>query len=255
MQRSGHALQQDGLTPSEITDAIVAQTSLGIWALDADDRTVWVNPRMAEMVGSTPEEMLGRPVYDFLAATTGEHTQTALERRRTGISELREVELRGDHGVAVQAVVESLPLLGPDGDYRGAVAMVGDITRLKATERNMALLAALVRCSSDAIVACDLDGAIRSWNPSAEALFGWTANEMHGRSLSTILKAGAEGVIRLAEAAVQGDPVRPIETDAVAKDRSSIPVELTAFPVDDGVGRAAMVAVTLRDVRERRETE
>src|SRR3954451_10829176 len=112
MQRGGHALHESSLTPSEITDAVVAQTSLGIWALDADDRTVWANPRMAQMVGSSPKEMVGRPVYDFLDSQTGANTRTALERRRTGIAELREVELRGEDGAVVQALVESLPVLG-----------------------------------------------------------------------------------------------------------------------------------------------
>src|SRR3954451_5482090 len=160
------------------------------------------------MVGSSPKEMVGRPLYDFLDSQTGANTRTARERRRTGIAELREVELRREDGAVVQALVESLPVLGPDGEYRGAVATVADITRRKATERGLGLLAALVRCSSDAIIACDLEGTIQSWNPAAETLFGWTANEMHGRSLSAILKAGAEGVIRLAGIATQGDPVR-----------------------------------------------
>ena len=51
-----------------------------------------------------------------------------------------------------------------------------------------------------------------------------------------------------------GDLIGPLETDAIAKDRTHIPVELTAFPVDDGEGSVSMVAVTLRDVRERRES-
>jgi diguanylate cyclase (GGDEF)-like protein/PAS domain S-box-containing protein len=238
-----------------VTEAIVSQTSLGVWVLDADDRTIFVNERMAELVASTAEAMVGARVYDFLDVEAGEATRLALERRRSGVSELRELAFVRSDGATLHALVESMPLHDDDGGYVGAVALIGDITTRKQIEREVSLLAALVRSSSDAIVACSLDGTVRSWNPAAEALFGWSANEMTGRSLGTILAAGPDGVVRLLEAAADGTLVGPLETDAVAKDRTHIPVELTAFPVDDEMGRLTMVAATLRDVRERRESE
>jgi diguanylate cyclase (GGDEF)-like protein/PAS domain S-box-containing protein len=240
---------------ADVVEAIVSQTSLGVWALDADDRTTFVNERMAEMVGAAPAEMLGAPVYDFLGDEAAESTRRALERRRTGISELREMPLQRSDGTTIHALVESMPLHDADGDYAGAVAMVGDITARKQIEREVGMLAALVQSSSDAIVACSLDGTVQSWNPAAEGLFGWSANEIIGRSLGTILAAGPEGVVRLLEAASGEALIGPLETDAVGKDRSRIPVELTAFPVEDEMGRPSMVAATLRDVRERRENE
>jgi PAS domain S-box-containing protein len=195
-----------------ITDAIVAQTSLGVWGLDADDHTNFVNARMADLVGSTPEEMLGAPIYDFLDAGAGEATRVALRRRRIGVSELRELDLVRRDGSRRSALVESMPLKSPDGGYAGAVAIVADITARKLIEREVGLLAALVRASSDAIVACSLDGSVRSWNPAAEALFGWTAAEMTGRSLGVILAAGPEGVVRLVEATTNGTLVGPWST-------------------------------------------
>src|SRR4051812_43130044 len=162
----------------DVTDAIIAQTSLGVWALDRDDCTTFVNERMADLVGATPDEMLGAPVYDFLDPDAAEHTRVALERRRTGISELREVPLVRRDGSLLYALVESIPLHDSNGDYVGAVAVVGDITSRKQIEREVGLLAALVQCSSDAIVACSLDGSVQSWNPAAESLFGWSASEI-----------------------------------------------------------------------------
>jgi diguanylate cyclase (GGDEF)-like protein/PAS domain S-box-containing protein len=210
---------------------------------------------MADLVQSTPDAMLGAPVYDFLDPAAAEATRVALQRRHTGVIEMRETTLiRGD-GSQLHALVESMPLHNAEGDYIGAVAMVGDITARRQIEREVSLLAALVQSSSDAIVACSREGTIKSWNPAAEALFGWSANEAVGRSLGTILSAGAEGVVRLLDAAAKGELIGPFETEAVAKDRTHIPVELTAFPVEDETGRFSMVAATLRDVRERRESE
>src|SRR3954451_20822373 len=179
--------------PPEVAEAIVAETSQGIWAVDADDRTTFVNGRMAELVGAKPEEMLGAPLYDFLDSASGESTREALERRRKGVAEYREIELRRRDGTTLHAFIESIPILDEIGGYAGAVAMVTDITQRKLVDREVGMLAALVRSSSDAIVACSLDGTIQSWNPSAQALFGWSANEMVGRSLAVVLQAGAEG--------------------------------------------------------------
>src|SRR3954452_5736120 len=251
----GRSVPRVGPTPRQVTDAIVAQTSLGIWVLDSDDRTTFVNGRMAEMVGADPAEMVGTPVYEFLDPASAEATRVALRRRRTGVAELREVELHRDDGTIVQTLVESLPLTGDDGEYLGAVAVVGDITHRKQIEREIGLIAALVQSSSDAIVACALDGTIQSWNPAAEALFGWSPGEAIGRSLALILSGGDEAVARLARAAAKDELVGPLEIEAVAKDRTRLPVELTAFPVDDELGQTSRVAVTMRDVRERREAE
>ena len=239
----------------DITEAIVAQTSLGVWVLDADDRTTFVNERMAEMVGASVDEMLGAPVFDFLDPDAAEGTRVALKRRRNGVSELREIPFRHRDGSTMHTLVESMPLHDAAGIYVGAVAMVGDITARKQIEREVGLLAALVQSSSDAIIACSLDGTVQTWNPTAESLFGWTANEMTGRPIGSILAAGDEGALRLLDAAAKGQLVGPFETDAVAKDRTRVPVEATAFPVDDDMGRVTMVAATLRDVRERRENK
>src|SRR3954447_24500094 len=239
--------------PSQVTEAIVAQTTLGIWVLDRSDCTIFVNDRMAELVGATVDELIGASVYDFLDAGSGAATRAALHRRRTGVAEMRELELRRRDGMVRRALVESMPMTDEDGDYTGSVAVVADITRRKQVEQEVGLLAALVQSSSDAIFACSLDGAVKSWNPAAEALFGWSADEI--TSLPVLIQAGPDTLRRFLNTAPNGEPVGPLEIDAVAKDGTLIPVELTAFPVDDGVGRISMVAVTMRDVRERREAE
>src|SRR3954451_7058614 len=119
----------------DVTEAIIAQTSLGVWVLDADDRTTFVNERMADLVSATPADMLGVPVYDFLDPRAAEATRAALQRRRRGISELREMPFQRRDGATMNALVESMPLYDPAGEYIGAVAMVGDITARKQIER------------------------------------------------------------------------------------------------------------------------
>src|SRR5690242_1461116 len=116
MSRSGaKAPPQGTVIPPEVVAAIVAETSQGIWAVDATGTTTFVNARMAELVGATRAEMVGTPLYDFLDGTTGEQTRVALERRKEGVSEYREVELRRRDGSLLHAFIESIPVLDDDG--------------------------------------------------------------------------------------------------------------------------------------------
>jgi PAS domain S-box-containing protein len=106
----------------DVTDAIITQTALGIWVLDADDRTTFVNDRMAAILGSSSEAMLGAPVDAFLDPDALVATRIALRRRRTGIPELREVQVRRGDGSTVDVFVESIPVHDADRNYIGAVA-------------------------------------------------------------------------------------------------------------------------------------
>jgi PAS domain S-box-containing protein len=76
-----------------------------------------------------------------------------------------------------------------NGEMIGAVNMLLDITERKLTEEYMARLAAIVSSSDDAIISKTLEGTITSWNPAAEKLFGFAANEIIGQSVMKIIPA------------------------------------------------------------------
>ena len=178
-----------------------------------------------------------------------------MDRRRRGVSELRETPLLRKDGSSLFVLIEASPLLDEQGRYTGGVGMVTDISMRKRTEEQLALLAAVVESSSDAVIACSLDGAVQSWNPAAERLFGHSAADMRGKALSTILPSGEESLLALIDVAARGEFAGPVEIETVAKDGMCIPVDLTAFPVETARGDVGGIAVTMRDVRERHEAE
>src|SRR5947207_1968159 len=235
--------------------AIVEQTTQGVWALDGEDQTIFVNRYMAEMLGYHQEEMLGRSYYEFFDSEAADAARAAMDRRRRGVSELRETPLLRKDGSSLFVLIEASPLLDEQGRYTGGVGMVTDISMRKRTEEQLALLAAVVESSSDVVIACSLDGAVQSWNPAAERLFGHSAAEMRGKALSTILPSGEESLLALIDAAARGEFAGPVEIETVAKDGMCIPVDLTAFPVETARGDVGGIAVTMRDVRERHEAE
>src|SRR5919204_1810881 len=98
-------------------------------------------------------------------------------------------------------------------------AFVHDITDRYRAGEVQARLATIVEHSADAIVARTRNGHVTAWNPAAEALFGYTAEEMLGRTLDRLLPDDrTEEVQELLAIVLRGEPVRDFETVRVAKD-------------------------------------
>jgi PAS domain S-box-containing protein len=152
---------------------LIETTTEGVWMIDGDHRTTYVNRRMAEMLGYGAEEMLGRPVADFMEG---------------GGSELasgggaREVRYRRKDGSDMWGLLSGSPLTDGSGGYGGALAMIADITDRKRSEESVARLAAIVEASPDGIFSTDTEGRITSWNAAAERIYGYSEEEALGES-------------------------------------------------------------------------
>jgi PAS domain S-box-containing protein len=134
----------------DVTDARRAEASLaasehryrmlletlygGVWQLDAQGVTTFVNPRMAEMLGHGVAEMIGRHVLDFCEGNWRELAKSRLAQREGSRGDL-EFEFRGKDGRRVRTLVSTAPQFDEKGDYAGSVGGVHDITeRLRAQE-------------------------------------------------------------------------------------------------------------------------
>lgn len=108
--------------------------------------------------------------------------------------------------------------------------------------------AALIESSDDAIVAKDLDGRVLSWNPAAEALFGWTQDEMVGQSIRRLLPPEKNDEEDLILARIrEGEKIGLFVTHRMHKDGHRIPVSVTISPVRDEGGRIIGASKIARD--------
>ena len=108
---------------------IVETTMEGIWLIDTENRTTFVNDAMAGMLATTAEEMQGRLTVEYCCDEAGVSDATAaLERRRTGISEQYEMKLRRSDGSEMHALVSATALLDENGSYAGSLTMIRDVT-------------------------------------------------------------------------------------------------------------------------------
>ena len=107
----------------------------GIWLIDTENRTTFVNEAMARMLATTVEEMQGRLTFDYCCDDVGlEQATAALDRRRAGVSEQHQMKLRRSDGTEMHALVSATSLLDESGTYAGSLTMVRDVTESVAQD-------------------------------------------------------------------------------------------------------------------------
>ncbi|HEV2115835.1 MAG TPA: PAS domain S-box protein [Terriglobales bacterium] len=131
-----------------------------------------------------------------------------------------------------------------------------DTTSRKAEESARLRLAAIVESSDDAIVSKDLNGIVTSWNAAAERIFGYTAAEMVGRPITTIIPPELhEDEVRILDKLRRGERIDHFETVRLKKSGERLEVSLTISPVRDESGRVVGAAKIARDITQRKKTE
>jgi PAS domain S-box-containing protein len=119
-----------------------------------------------------------------------------------------------------------------------------------------AWLAAIVESSDDAIVSKTLDGIVTSWNPAAERLFGYTAEEMIGRPIATLAAPDRENEMpAILESIRRGEKIDHYETVRRRKDGSLVDISLTVSPIRDETGRIVGASKIARDISVRKRLE
>lgn len=121
----------------ELYRRIVQTAEEGIWTIDARSLTDYVNPKMAKMMGYKPEEMIGRPISDFLDDEGKSLLTTHIKNRKKGISDQFEFKYMRKDGTPLWAFVSTNPITNTQGVYVGAMALLTDTSARRAAEAAM----------------------------------------------------------------------------------------------------------------------
>lgn len=117
-------------------------------------------------------------------------------------------------------------------------------------------LASIVESSNDAVIGLDASGRIESWNRAAEALYGYSAAEMVGKSVVTLLpESDAKGDTDLVARLHRGERIDDFETQRRHKDGRLIDVSLTVSPIYDDRGEVVGASEIVRDISDRKRAE
>ncbi len=148
------------------------------------------------------------------------------------------------------------PLREADGSVSGIIVVGTDVTDRKRAQDALQHLAAIVDSSDDVILSKDLNGIIKSWNPAASRLFGYSSEEMVGESILKLipepLRSDEKVILDNIRA---GRRVEHLETIRLTKDGRPLEVSLTISPVRDEKGNVVGASKILRDITARKKTE
>jgi two-component system, chemotaxis family, CheB/CheR fusion protein len=141
-------------------------------------------------------------------------------------------------------------------DGQTTLITIQDITERKASEEARRRLAAIVESSEDAIASKGLNGIVTSWNRAAEKMFGYTAKEMIGGPITTIIPPDLQDdEKRILETIARGERIERFETVRLTKNGERIDVSLTISPVRDEAGTVIGAAKIARDITKEKKTE
>ena len=159
-------------------------------------------------------------------------------------------------GTLVPFMPYPTPLHDATGKVVGAVNMLVDLSERSHADQVRQLLASIVESSDDAIVSKDLNGIIVSWNPGAERLFGYTAEEVVGKSVTRLFPADLRDEERaILERIGRGEQVETYDTVRCHKDGSLVDISLTVSPLRNALGKVTGVSKIARDISTRKKEE
>jgi len=128
--------------------------------------------------------------------------------------------------------------------------------QVQEAEEDRRLLATIVESSDDAIISKDLNGIVTSWNPAAAALFGYSAQEIIGKSITTIIPPELHhDEQRILQTIARGERIDHFETIRVTKSGEPLSVSLTISPLQNEAGKVIGAAKILRDVTSQKLAE
>ena len=128
--------------------------------------------------------------------------------------------------------------------------------RLRESEARYRAIAAIVELSDDAIISKDLNSIIKSWNQAAERLFGYSAEEAIGKSVTMLIPPDCQDEEPAILARIQrGERVEHYESVRRRKDGSTIDISLTISPIRDKDGKIVGASKIARDISFRKRAE
>ena len=204
--------------------------------MDADGVITDWNPMAETVFGWPRSEAVGRLVVDTIIPIRyrGAHTVGLRNFLATGDGPVlnKRLELAALHRDGHEFPVELSISATLSGSNHVFSAYVRDITERLRAEEVLRRLATMVGTSSDAIMAVDLNGSILTWNAGAERMYGYSAEEMIGRSLQAIVPDRSNELTAALDRVRQGEPEQ-IETVRKRKDGSLIEVSISLSPLTD----------------------
>jgi PAS domain S-box-containing protein len=218
-----------------------------------------VNPAFTEAFGWSKDEMGGRSFLDLVASEYQYVDRMTIANAANGVVQAeRESSWLPREGEPRIVAWSARPVLDPQG--RNIVLVAGsDVTvrrrREEETRASEERFRAVVDSAPVAIIELGLDDTVKLWNPAAERIFGWAAEDVVG-SEAPMVPAGARGEFEtLVDRVRTGAGVEGYETVRVRRDGSPVAVAISTAPVHDARGEVISHMAVFSDISDRKRQE
>jgi PAS domain S-box-containing protein len=245
--------------PADLVDAVVRLLPDPAIVVDGRGQVVAANGLAEDLFGYEPDGLTGTSV-DNLVPDRYRADHAAHRRGYTAEPTQRpmgaglELWARRQDGTEFPVDISLAPLGVPERPL--TLAAVRDLTERRSEWEARARLSAIVSSSDDAIVSMGLNGTVTSWNPAAEALLGYKAEEIVGRPFWRLVPAALRPEAEEAMARVRnGARVPPFDTERIRADGRSVEISLRMSLVRDRQSNPTGYAALMRDISDRRRAE
>jgi PAS domain S-box-containing protein len=226
--------------------------------ITGEGRVVEFNRAAMNVFGYQREEAVGRRLSELIVPPAfREAHQRALERLSAGGPERllgRRMEMPAMRADGSELPVElTIVRSGDDPPY--FTGFLRDLSEHQETAQAQERLTALVASSNDAIIGTTVEGTVTAWNPAAERLFGYAAQEAMGRHFSFLVPPELrEASTPLLEAVTAGDSIE-VESQVLTRHGRRVDVMVAVSPIRDAEGVFIGFSGILRDITERKRAE
>ena len=248
---SARKLAEQALRSSEETHRGLLEAAFDGIVIHQDGAIVSANEAYATMFGYRLVDLPGRPVLDLVAPEA--RAWVAEKIATNNFSSYATVGLTRD---GTRIMIETTARACVANGRPARVAAVRDVTARERNHQELMRLASIVTSSDDAIIGKTLSGVISTWNPAAEHIFGYTAEEAVGQPMLLLIPeerwCEEEQILSKVRA---GESVTHLETVRRHKDGRRIDISATISPILSTTGEIIGASTIARDITESKASE
>jgi PAS domain S-box-containing protein len=251
-ERLGRAVHA---APSSLNAELLDQLADAVLVADADGQYVEANLAAANLLDYTRAELLTMSVTDVTAQPVDWFAEGFARFSKEGYWRGM-VDLRRKDGSLVHVEARASVLETAEGRWGIAVLREFDEDAVVGSRNAERRLAAIVQSSDDAIFGVTADGVIESWNPAAERLYGFRAEDIVGKHVEITAPSDRQDeVTENIQRAMAGERVHELETVRLTEDGRRIDVSLTISPIHDSDGEISGMSTIARNITDRKRAE
>ena len=226
----------------------------------------FVNDKLCEMTGYTRHEILNHSVLEFLDREDQEGLKEQFKNTKKDMSVPFELKCRKKDGTDFFAIISPRTIFNTPGNFKGAFAVVTDVTKSKHTEealrRNLGQISTILESVGDGVYGVNADGNTIFVNSALMRMTGYQEKELIGKNLHFILRhTRSDGALYertdcpILSTLTSGETFFNVADEVIwRKDGTNFPVEYTSAPITEQ-GEITGAVVVIRDITERRQTE